>query len=318
MRLRNIDFFKGALILFVILGHVLQGQLDESLWRTLIYSFHMPLFIGVSGFLLNTDKLLHLKLIGLFEKYKFRVILPWVIAVIAYYIISVFYNGVFGISSLIKAFIYPFYHLWFIPAFLSWIALTWILKKFNSNNLFLLVTALAISIITSVLSNFPWIYEGQGLVSSGLKLVLFTFRPYFYFFFVVGIFYKNIKLEKPKVMEYILPLATLILEVYLFYYPNKIIHVLNFFVLNFLLINLILKISANNLLPEYRKMEWIGLNSLAIYLWHVLPILASKFLVGTNRLLHFYICSIVLEFIFIWIYKQLIKIRFLKKYVFGM
>lgn len=53
-----LDSLKGVLILLVVLGHSIQasmiqlGQncLDDYLWN-LIYSFHMPAFIAISGFL---------------------------------------------------------------------------------------------------------------------------------------------------------------------------------------------------------------------------------------------------------------------------
>ena len=52
------DALKGILILLVVLGHSIQAamrQLGESclndyLWN-LIYSFHMPAFMAVSGYL---------------------------------------------------------------------------------------------------------------------------------------------------------------------------------------------------------------------------------------------------------------------------
>lgn len=47
------DSLKGWLILLVILGHAIQSTLakdcfDNHLWN-LIYSFHMPAFMAVSG-----------------------------------------------------------------------------------------------------------------------------------------------------------------------------------------------------------------------------------------------------------------------------
>jgi fucose 4-O-acetylase-like acetyltransferase len=63
--LRNtyIDFLKGCLIFLVILGHSLQYSTYydvNSFWTNktfiAIYTFHMPLFIGVSGYLFTLPK----------------------------------------------------------------------------------------------------------------------------------------------------------------------------------------------------------------------------------------------------------------------
>src|SRR5690606_24502090 len=115
MRLKNIDLFKGLLIVLVILGHILPKDISESFGRTIIYSFHMPLFIGISGFLFNADKLIKIGFVDLITKYRYRVILPWLIAVIFYFAMMSIYSGSINVVELLKAFTYPFYHLWFIP-----------------------------------------------------------------------------------------------------------------------------------------------------------------------------------------------------------
>ena len=55
---KTIDFIKGILILFVILGHTTLGLTDMYSFddtmngiANVISSFHMPCFIAVSGFL---------------------------------------------------------------------------------------------------------------------------------------------------------------------------------------------------------------------------------------------------------------------------
>ena len=55
IRLNWADSLKGFLILLVILGHSIQYTLGNScysnhLWN-IIYSFHMPAFMAISGFL---------------------------------------------------------------------------------------------------------------------------------------------------------------------------------------------------------------------------------------------------------------------------
>lgn len=55
MRNRAIDSLKGILILLVVFGHLIEPLIDSSsLFKSLylfIYSFHIPLFVGISGYL---------------------------------------------------------------------------------------------------------------------------------------------------------------------------------------------------------------------------------------------------------------------------
>ena len=53
----SIDYFKGILCILVFLGHLVVGQIENNLVRYFIYSFHMPLFIGISGYLFNLEDL---------------------------------------------------------------------------------------------------------------------------------------------------------------------------------------------------------------------------------------------------------------------
>ena len=53
-RLLWLDSLKGWLILLVVLGHAIQYSMvgsceDNHLWN-IIYSFHMPAFMAVSGY----------------------------------------------------------------------------------------------------------------------------------------------------------------------------------------------------------------------------------------------------------------------------
>ena len=54
----SFDFIKCILIMLVVLGHALQWQYGEDCWNTwlfhFIYSFHMPLFLFVSGIFLKS------------------------------------------------------------------------------------------------------------------------------------------------------------------------------------------------------------------------------------------------------------------------
>lgn len=303
----------------MILGHVIQGKIDEAIWRTIIYSFHMPLFIGISGFLINVDKLVGLNLIALINKYLFRVIIPWTIAIVFYFSVSVIQNHNSNIiTGLIKAFINPYYHLWFIPGFLNWIVLTWFLKKIKTGDKLLLIIGLLLSLGSLILKKYPEIYQDFGILKSGIDLILHTFRPYFYFFFVFGLVYRKLELKRPKMLEYILPLVCFAVVIYLFYHPTELLSIVNFFIFNCFLLSLVLKVSVHNLIRSNMTIEWIGLNSLAIYLWHLVPIMICTHVIGTENLVFFYSATICLEIVFIISYRYLVRVRVLKKYVFGM
>lgn len=318
MRLNNIDFIKGLLIILVFFGHILHGSVEESIWRSIIYSFHMPLFIGISGYLFNANKVIDNKLIDLIKKYQFRVIYPWIIAIIIYFLLMNYQKGSYSILGLVKAFVYPFFHFWYIPAFLSWIIMTWFFKRSKLSNQTIFVIALIISLISFILKMFPELYQNFGLLSSVTNLVLYTFRPYFYLFFMLGVLYNNLELNKPKTMEYIFPIILFVLVIILFYYPNKNLSILNFFLFNISLINLVLKLAVNNLMSSFPLLEWIGLNSLGIYLWHMIPIILCKSLIGKENLIVYYSAAIFLEFMFLFLYYYLLKINFIKKYFFGL
>ena len=120
MRISNLDLLKGVLILLVVAGHLLEEPLSESLPRYLIYAFHMPVFLGIAGFLFDYEKSGQRKLSEFLGKLLVRVALPWTAAVLAYcFILEGHHLGeprVF-LRKLAESFSYPYFHLWFIPAY---------------------------------------------------------------------------------------------------------------------------------------------------------------------------------------------------------
>ncbi len=58
-RLFYLDFLKGFAILLVILGHVIQYNINDpynNIVFRYIYAFHMPLFMFISGFVSYKEK----------------------------------------------------------------------------------------------------------------------------------------------------------------------------------------------------------------------------------------------------------------------
>lgn len=56
-RIQYLDICKGVGIIFVVLGHIIQ----TNPIRTWIYSFHMPLFFFLSGYIFYFTKITELK-----------------------------------------------------------------------------------------------------------------------------------------------------------------------------------------------------------------------------------------------------------------
>lgn len=115
----TIDTIKGILILFVILGHLLSGGLNSSFLRYSIYSFHMPLFLFISGYLFHLEKSAQIGMKGLLRKYWKRMILEWIFAWSVYTSIVLYSN--FSFHNLMVKIVYPFYHLWYVPGLFAMI-----------------------------------------------------------------------------------------------------------------------------------------------------------------------------------------------------
>ncbi|MFN8416986.1 MAG: acyltransferase [Cytophagaceae bacterium] len=317
-KLNSIDFFKGVLVLLVILGHVLLGQMNESLGRTIIYSFHMPLFVGISGFLFNIESIQKLSIIGIFQKYKYRVIIPWFIAVATYYFFNTHSVDKLSLTGFVQTIIYPFFHLWFIPAYLGWIVITWLLHKLHISNMFILIIALLFTLITKTILQYPTLYQEASSSSLIMKILIDVFRPQFYFFFILGNIFRDKQWDSPNWKDYLFPTLLFIFTVALFYYPNNALSVLVFMGFNSLLLLLVIKICTNSIMPESKGIQWVGLNSLAIYLWHMIPILIVKKTVGVESEWFYYSLALISELIFFVLYIYLSKIIVLRKLVFGM
>lgn len=315
LRLRNIDLVKGILVILVISGHVLQGSILENIWRYIIYSFHMPVFIGISGYLFNYSKTAHISFKELILKYTFRIIIPWIIAVIIYMLLLKTFTNSNGVKILISSFVHPEYHLWFIPGFLSWIFITWFGKKLDISIKWLLFISGIISLISFILNKYPLIYENILVSNSFIEVVLYTFRPYFYVFFVFGIYINSNQIPIKLELNLFIALASFLGIILLFFFPNIIAYIVLFFLFNVSFLYILIRISIQDLLPYSRRIEWIGINSLGIYLWHVIPILVSKNLIGTEKLVPFYSLTILLEIVFIIFIIQITKIKFIDKYI---
>lgn len=164
------DQVKGVLILLVVFGHVLEQCLNGRINTTTyswIYTFHMPLFVFVSGYFTRIKDVRHywnslLNLFGQFAVFQLILTAPLLI-------------GGGGIYELLI----PKYILWYLWCLILWRMLYFVVDRYKLN----LWVLLFISLICSVAVGYlPLVNE-------------FSFQRTFVFFpyFVLGLIARNQK-----------------------------------------------------------------------------------------------------------------------------
>lgn len=312
------------------MGHIILGKVENNLGRYLIYCFHMPIFIAVSGFLINKKVLANMTFLDTVKKYFPRLLIPWGLAVIVYTTV-VEYDHIFGaglkeIGKLyLYAFLKPYYHLWFILGFLSYIFLTWFLLKLRLNNGILLVVAFVISVI----SKFELCQSNSAFITKLLDTAHYDFRIYNFIFFVLGMLLKEF-LGKKQLSKGVLRFCAALsvtagLACFCLFFLNfPTEKKLLYFILNIPLALWLLAGSYKDAFPRCHFLEYIGQNSMAFYLWHVLAKLAADTLAKGNvfsdilgRKGSYYLLCLILLALLYGLIQLLSRIDFINRYFFG-
>ncbi len=170
------DNAKAILIYLVVLGHLMSGYLNENQYvdtlYLVIYLFHMPAFILISGHFSRTIKNKEdIKKIGK------TLLLPYIIFQIVY---TFYYKNVFG-DSVQFEFLEPRYALWFLLSMLMWKVMLW---AFSSHRA-MIVVSIALSLLVGYISE----------VNEWLSLS----RTFFFFpFFLMGYYMDRENFVKMK------------------------------------------------------------------------------------------------------------------------
>lgn len=147
------DYGKGILALLVVLGHIITLKYTYSdYWNSIstwcIYSFHMPLFIAISGYLTSTD-IDYLSYKQFVKKKAERLLFPWLsITTILIVLIIIFPSHLYQLYQANNIFdsCYRVISLfWFMPCvFILNLFLYWINKSKTCFIFFLLMWGLSI------------------------------------------------------------------------------------------------------------------------------------------------------------------------------
>ena len=284
----NIDILRGFLIVLVIIGHVVLGSVHDNVIRYSIYAFHMPLFIGLSGYLINPLSLQNSDFLSVLNRYWHRVLLPFLFAFIVYTGVLIFHafeEGRLSVQLLLSYLLTPYYHLWFVPTLVIWVFAFWaILKLKLPLGLVLLVCLIASLLWGSIPKSQQWFILAPLLSK---KVV------YFFLFFMFGAYLRSG--VKNKVLNVVTDFKVLPVSIIA---ACACIYLLNIGVdksplraVVWLLMNVLLivvSVQAMNYTKPVKKvsvkkpntmnavLEAMGRNSLPIYLWHVAPLFILK------------------------------------------
>ena len=139
------DSLKGWLIILVVLGHALQNTLgvrceSNHLWN-IIYSFHMPAFMAISGFWAYRPNDLSRKDINYCLSLIYRRFQQLIVPFILWSLMLMLVNSRFSINNAITLLLYPDGGLWFLWVLfiinVFFIFGSWIAERLKINEVFI-------------------------------------------------------------------------------------------------------------------------------------------------------------------------------------
>lgn len=165
----RLDSIKGFLIILVVLGHLIgecgTGVISGKVW-TFIYTFHMPLFVLVSGYLtkIKDDK-------NSFWKGIKKIAIPFAFFQVISLFLCVVNNKQIGLTT----FIIPYWTLWYLVSLMLWRITLQFSPKFLLDSP---VVYLSIAVVISILC---------GLIPHG-RIMSIQRTLNFYPFFLLGFY----------------------------------------------------------------------------------------------------------------------------------
>lgn len=147
-----LSVLQGFAMFLVVLGHILLGKAVfewQNILFEIIYSFHMPLFICISGYLFHTTQIQKNKSFTLMLKNKaIRLCVPYFSLTFLFIILKVALSEYtstkmeFSINRLLDIFVWlnnPFIGMWFLNTLFGLFLLYPIYRFANKNSLFTLL-----------------------------------------------------------------------------------------------------------------------------------------------------------------------------------
>ncbi|MBU7482120.1 acyltransferase family protein [Lactiplantibacillus pentosus] len=179
------DNLKAILIILVVLGHVMGFMRVSKLTYLIncIYSFHMPAFVFINGYLLSSLKFKKMKTI------IFQFAILQIIYIVFFYEIG-YYHSINMVSLLTPAF-----HLWYLFAYVAWELIIGLLNQLRRRNGFAFIIGIFLFMFLAFYSRY---------ISTTVNSQFLTYTRIFVFlpFFLLGYYCKDF-FKKQFINKYI-------------------------------------------------------------------------------------------------------------------
>lgn len=260
----RIDSLKGFLIILVLLGHVIAAVDNVNVINHavmgLIYVFHMPLFILISGYVTKnpaeqTPRQMWSRVGNIF----ITLVIFHLLSVLRRYFQDDTYNPII--------FSFPYGVLWYLMCLIYWRIMLYYTPKWLLNRP---VLNLAIALLISILCGLSHLYNFFA-IQRGLN---------FYFFFLLGYYFKqgvvNTKWWNFNVLH--IAVAVILLPIIFWLFPRcgNIMNGADHYTLvdipqkvMILSCSLAMCLLVFNKMPEVKMLTHIGKDSLFYYLYHI-------------------------------------------------
>ena len=321
-----LDSIKGVLVILVFVGHLIPGELSEMLPRNIIYSFHMPVFIVLTGFLFKAEAQ-PARFRDFMKKYGSRLLLPWAIAMVLYFFVqqgAVRQNITWEIA--LRYLYYPYYHLWYIVGIIGYLLTSYLIWKLPATDKTKWIIMFSLASVMVVLTKFQLIkyVSSDASLLETVRVIRRDFKPFNYIYFVFGMFvrylYEHKKYMRPLRFAPALWASSAVLlavRIAAFYMHNDFLDKLSYMLLglplSLALINLALFSKTEK---RCKWLEFIGQYSLPVYLYHVFAIILAENVTVRGSVWYFLtgiVAFIAICLLVFWLKRY----NFVNKYFFG-
>ncbi|MBB6122745.1 fucose 4-O-acetylase-like acetyltransferase [Sphingobium subterraneum] len=254
-----VDALKGALIVLVIVGHVAEVVHYDNILFWIGAGFRMPLMFGISGFLLNLERIRQSPLVDIAKQYWKRMILAWLVASCAY---AMAVAASLSWATPLDMILRPDFHLWYVPVLAAMILMARTAPPWPLG-----VAVLSAPIGIGLFYANPF---GHGLVGEGVFAWDGRFLAYPLFFFFGGAVARARPTATLHSISGLVAGCGLLGWCFLYQSDNELLKLLTYLAMDLGLIALLPLLAR---LPiRISPLNAIGQASLFYYLWHPMVI----------------------------------------------